>query len=52
MQGFKSVSSAQRFLPKRSAVYNVFNIQGHLLSRRAMRLLRVRSEYVCSSAVA
>jgi hypothetical protein len=33
MQRFKSAASAQRFLSMHAAVYNVFNLQRHLVSR-------------------
>jgi transposase-like protein len=40
MQGFKSSGTAQRFLSIHSAVYNTFNVQRHLISRRTFRHFR------------
>jgi transposase-like protein len=40
MQRFKTPGSAQRFLSVHAAVYNTFNTQRHLTSRKALRVLR------------
>jgi transposase-like protein len=40
MQRFKSQGQAQRFVSTHSAIYNVFNIQRHLVSRNTMRQFR------------
>ncbi len=40
MQRFKSPGSAPRFLSAHSAVYNTFNLQRHLVSRRTLRVFR------------
>jgi putative transposase len=37
MQRFKSAGSAQRFLSTHAPVYNIFNIQHHLISRKTLR---------------
>ncbi|MBB3063776.1 transposase-like protein [Limibacillus halophilus] len=39
-QGFKSPSSAQRFLSVHAATYNTFNCQRHFLSRSSHKILR------------
>ena len=40
MQRFKSQGQAQRFVSTHSAIYNTFNIQRHLSSRKTMREFR------------
>ena len=40
MKRFNSPGSAQRFLSTHGAVYIVFNIQRHLISRRTLRVFR------------
>jgi DDE superfamily endonuclease len=43
MKRFKSPGSAQRFLSIHAAVYNVFNVQRHLISRRTLRAFRAQA---------
>src|ERR1700674_4539150 len=43
MKRFKSPGSAQRFLSIHAAVYNVFNVQRHLISRRTLRVFRAQA---------
>ena len=40
MQRFKSARSAQKFLSTHAAVYNIFNVQRHLISAQTHRVLR------------
>ena len=40
MQRFESAGSAQRFLSTHAAVYNTFNVQRHLISRKTLRQFR------------
>lgn len=49
-QRFKSQSSAQRFLSSHGPIYNVFNLQPHLISRSGLRVLRGQAETAWSAA--
>jgi len=40
MQRFKSQGSAQKFLSAFGPIYNPFNVQRHLISRRTLRIFR------------
>ncbi len=40
MQRFKSQGAAQQFLSTHGPIYNLFNVQRHLLSRRTLRTFR------------
>ena len=52
LQRFKSPGSAQRFLSAHAAVYNTFNLQRHLISRRTLRALRADAAEHWNAAVA
>ena len=52
LQRFKSPGSAQRFLSAHSAVYNTFNLQRHLISRRTLRVFRANAMEQWRTAVA
>jgi putative transposase len=52
MGGFKSATSAQRFVSLHAAVYNTFNIQRHLIRRPTHRQFRTEAQSVWSDATA
>ena len=52
LQRFKSLGSAQRFLSAHGAVYNTFNPQRHLISRRTLRTFRAEAADQWNAAVA
>ena len=52
MQRFKSAGSAQRFLSTHAAVYNTFNVQRHLISRKTLRKFRSEALATWRSAAA
>lgn len=54
MQRFKSHGQAQRFVSARSAIYNTFNLQRHLISHNTLRTFRTAAmaEWNAASAAA
>ena len=54
MQRFKSAKSAQIFLSTHATVYNIFNVQRHLISRKTLRQFRNEAmsewQYVTTAA--
>jgi transposase-like protein len=52
MRGFKSTTSAQRFLTTHAAVYNTFNTQRHLVSRPTHRRFRAEAHAAWAAATA
>ena len=52
MLRFKSAGSAQRFLSTHAAIYNTFNIQRHLISRRTLRQFRAAEMHRWGVAIA
>jgi putative transposase len=43
MQCFESPGSAQRFLSTHAVIYNTFNVQRHLMSRKTLRQFRAEA---------
>src|SRR6266851_5741252 len=50
MQGFKSPASAQRFVAIHAAVYNVFNVQRHLIRRATLHRFRAEAHQAWDDA--
>ena len=51
-QKFKSRASAQRFLATHAAIYNVFNLQPHLIRRPTLRQFRAEAHRTWAAATA
>ena len=49
-QRFKSQGSAQRFLSTHGPIYNAFNLQPHLISRRGLHTPRAQAEIAWAAA--
>jgi putative transposase len=43
MQRFKPAGSAQRFISTHAAIYNTFNVQRHLISRKTLHQFRTEA---------
>jgi transposase-like protein len=52
MQSFKSARAAQKFLSTYAAVYNIFNVQRHLISAQSHRMLSAAAMTTWHEAVA
>jgi putative transposase len=54
MQRFKSQGQAQRFVATHGAIYNLFNVQRHLISRSTLRTFRATAMdgWIAASAAA
>ena len=52
MQRFKSARSAQRFLTTHATVYNTFNVQRHLISRKTLSQFRNQAMGLWQTATA
>jgi len=48
----KSPGSAQRFLAAHATVYNIFNVERHLISRKSLKSLRALATNKGCSATA
>jgi transposase-like protein len=49
---FKSQASAQRFLATHAAIYNIFNVQRHLIRRSTLRIFRADAYRAWAAATA
>jgi transposase-like protein len=50
--GFNSPASAQKILTAHAAIYNIFNFQRHLITRRTLRRFRADADAASAAVVA